>query len=88
MSAYTITNTRKDGNDPDRRIDALMVGGTVYSIDQVIVWIEVDGHTFWVKVTGREVQVLVRQHAHNSRQYLTTLGDGFPPNNLLALPDC
>ena len=45
-----------------RRIDALMVGGTVYSIDQVIVWIEVDGHTFWVKVAGREVQEIGRAH--------------------------
>ena len=88
MSAYWITHTRKDGNDPDRRIDALMVDSKVHPIDHIITWIERDGHTFWVKVAGRQVQVVVRQHAHNARKYLTTLGDGFPPNNLLNVPDC
>lgn len=88
MSAFWITHTRKDGRDPDRRIDALKVNDQIYPIDQIINWIDSGQHTFWVKVAGKQVQVVVRKHVHNSRKYLTTEGDGFPPNNLLNLPDC
>lgn len=88
MAAHWITHTRPDGRDPDRRIDGLMVGGTVYSIDTIIAWIERNLHQFYVKVAGRQTLVVVRQHGPFGRKYLTTMGDNFPPNNLLNLPRC
>lgn len=87
MSDYPITHSRKDGNDPDRRLDGFLINGHYYDIDQVIRWIDSGMHRFFVDVRGRFVWVVVRAHA-NGRRYLTTEGDGFPPNNLLALPDC
>lgn len=87
MSVHQITHSRKDGRDADRRIDALAFGGYVYPIDTIIAWIESGVHTFYVLVWGRRVAVVVRRHS-NLRKYLTTEGDGFPPNNLLNLPDC
>lgn len=87
MGHYRITHTRKDGRDPDRRIDAVKIGNEIFAIDTIIVWIERREHSFEVVAHGRAVRVLVGRHAHG-RKYLTTEGDGFPPNNLLSLPDC
>ena len=86
MADYQVTCTKKDGADPDRRIDAL--GGSWGSapIDHVIHWIE-QGHTFWTEVDKNRAEIIVRAH-DKGRKYLTTEGDGFPPNNLLKLPDC
>lgn len=88
MSDYRITHSRKDGSDADRRLDGFLIEGNYYNIDQVIEWIWNGIHRFWVSVKDRSVWVEVRQHAHSGRKFLTTEGDGFPPNNLLALPDC
>ena len=66
----------------------MKVGNQVFQIDQIINWIETRLHTFYVNVAGRQVLVVVRQHAHNFRKYLTTEADSFPPNNLLKLPNC
>ena len=88
MSAFWITNTRQDGIDADRRVDAVMVNNQVYPIDQIINWIETGVHTFWVKVKDRQVPVFVRQHLFGHRKYLTTQADSFSPNNLLNLPPC
>lgn len=72
----------------NRRIDAVKVGNQVFPIDQIIKWIETRLHTFYVTVAGRQVTVVVRQHAHNFRKSLNTEADSFPPNNLLKLPNC
>lgn len=88
MGRYRITHTRKDGADADRRIDAVMVDGRVYPIDDVIGWINRREHSFYVEVQGRTVDVITDQHPQSRRWYLTTIGDGFPPNNLLSLPPC
>lgn len=88
MGRYRITHTRKDGADADRRIDALMIDGYVYHIDQVIDWINSQQHTLYVEVAGRNVGVVTDQHPSTRRWYLTTQADGFPPNNLLRLPNC
>lgn len=88
MADYRITHSRKDGLDADRRLDGFQINGGYYSIDQVIAWIFNREHRFWVEVGGRSVWVEVRQHSHSGRLFLTTEGDGFPPNNLLSLPDC
>lgn len=86
MSHYRITHSRKDGADADRRLDGFLVNGQYIPIDTVISMI-MNGHTFYVEVYGRPVEV-IRQRHYYGREYLTTQGDGFPPNNLLALPDC
>ncbi|MEO1045389.1 MAG: DUF3892 domain-containing protein [Pseudomonadota bacterium] len=88
MADYRITHSRKDGNDSDRRLDGFLIGGEYFTIDQVISWIINDHHRFWVSVNGRSVWVEVRQHSQSRRYFLTTEDDGFPPNNLLSLPDC
>ena len=86
MSDYQITAIRLDGNDIDRRIDAVQVNGTLFPIDTVIGWIKSGEHRFWVHAQGRSVWVVVGRHPQSGRYYLTTEGDGFPPNNLLSLP--
>jgi len=88
MADYFITHTRKDGADYDRRIDAVMINGQVYDIDTVIDWINSGAHRFFVSVWGRAVLVVTRIHSTSGRWYLTTEADGYPPNNLLSLPDC
>lgn len=88
MADYRVSCIIPDGGDADRRIDSLGGPGWKTSpIDHVIGWIERHGHTFWVEVAGRRVNVVVAQHA-NGRKYLTTERDGFPPNNLLRLERC
>ena len=88
MADYRITHSRKDSADLDRRIDGFTIEGRYYDIDTVIDWIRSGQHRFWVVAQGRSVWVEARQHAHSGRFFLTTEADGFPPNNLLALPDC
>lgn len=87
MTSYQITHTRPDGSDHDRRIDGFMIDGGYYDIDRVIGFIRNDGHWFYTSVGGVVAWVEVRKHA-NGVLYLTTQGDGFPPNNLLRLPPC
>lgn len=85
MSDYQITAIRPDGTDADRRIDAVQINGNLVPIDSVIGWIQSGEHRFWVHAQGLSVWVVVGRHPHSGRYYLTTEGDGFPPNNLLSL---
>jgi len=86
MSDYFIDATRKDGPDLDYRIDAFLVNGRWYTIEEMLAFIR-DGHRFFVEVSRQTVEVLKRRHPRTQREYLTTEADGFPPNNLLRLPD-
>lgn len=89
MGDYRITAIRPDGSDRDRRIDAVQIDfGNIYPIDTVIDWINSRVHRFWVSVNGVSVWVEVRRHPTSNREYLATLNDGYPPNNLLSLPRC
>ena len=89
MGHYQVTCVTPDGADYDRRIDKL--GGAFHDypqpIDTIIRWID-EGHTFWTMAHGRPVDVIVKTHPQSGRRYLTTVGDSFPPNNLLNLPRC
>jgi hypothetical protein len=87
MADRHVTCTKKDGADPDRRIDRLGGVGFNEHIDTVIRHIEGGVHTYYSLVNGRRANIVVRVHP-NGRKYLTTEGDGFPPNNLLQLPNC
>lgn len=88
MADYQVTCIRRDGSDMDRRIDRL--GGSDWndSIDNVIDWIQSGAHRFWTSVNGVSVWSEVRQHPVSRRLYLATQSDGYPPNNLLSLPEC
>ncbi len=92
MGDYRIDCTTKDGPDPDYRIDGF--GGVnadatrwYLSLDDLLAWID-RGHTFWVMVAGKRVNVIAMRHPRSGRRYVTTEADGFPPNNLLNLPNC
>ena len=52
MADYEITATRKDGPDPDYRIDAFKVNGVWYTLPQMLDFIR-QGHTFYVWVYRR-----------------------------------
>lgn len=84
MADYQVTCIIPDGADADRRIDRLGGFGWQDTIDNVIGFILAGTHRFYTSVAGRSVWVVVKQHPTSGRNYLTTEGDGFPPNNLLA----
>ena len=94
MSDVRVTCIKRDGADADRRIDRLGGpqpdgdGNWNQSIDDVINYIRNGTHRFWTSVSGKSVWLQVKQHPTSGRYYLTTQGDGFPPNNLLSLPEC
>ncbi|MCB2058737.1 MAG: DUF3892 domain-containing protein [Novosphingobium sp.] len=81
-----ITHVRPDGNDLDRRIDAVLAGGVAWTVDQVIHAIEYRTASFFVMVHFQSVDVVVRVHSYTGRKYIATRSDGYPPNNLLNLP--
>jgi len=95
---HRITCTKKDGPDPDYRID--QIGGSTggqgtngpwtLTIDEAISGMRDPnvGWRFYVVQQGLEVDVIIKRHPRSGREYLTTEADGFPPNNLLRLPDC
>lgn len=93
---HRVSCTKKDGADADRRIDGIGGatgaeggGGPWYlPIDRAIDGILAGTWQFYVIVQNREVDVVVREHPSTGRRYLTTTADAFPPNNLLAQPDC
>lgn len=89
---HQVTCHTPDNSDPDRRLQG--IGGRnpngsnwYLPIDDAIRKIETGVYEFYVVVSGRQVEVVVRRHA-SGRKYLTTEADGFPPNNLLNLPTC
>jgi hypothetical protein len=92
MATFQITRTKKDGPDPDYRIDAFesfdVATGRWYrdTIDSLLNSIDA-GNVNFVEVQGRRVRVVPKVHSRSGRRYVTTEGDGFPPNNLLRLPD-
>lgn len=92
MAEFQIICTKKDGADPDYCIDAFgSVGsdGKRYTDTLASLLASIDsGNTNYVMVHGRRVEVLPMKHPRTGRRYVTTEADGFPPNNLLKLPDC
>lgn len=88
MADYRITCIHRDGPDADYRIDSFGIGDKTFRIDQIIKWIQAEEHRFWVSVNNVSVWVEVREHPRSGRLYLATENDGYPPNNLLSLPEC
>jgi len=88
MGIYQVTCIRRDGSDPDRRIDAL--GGPDFAtspIDDVINWID-NGHAFFVQVGNDRAYLEVLTHPRSRRRYLRTVPDGLYDNNLYSLGNC
>ncbi len=87
MATYYATCHSPDNSDTDRRIQGLGGAGWWWSIDTIIYMID-SGHVFYTSPPiGTGKKIVTRTHA-NGRRYLTTEGDGFPPNNILNLPKC
>lgn len=76
--------------DPHERIKNIggVSGAERWKISEndAIAGIESGKWAFFVSVGGRSVDVIVA--SHNGRKYLKTIADGYPPNNLLNLPEC
>lgn len=83
---YEVNCHVPDNGDADRRVQG--IGGPMWhkTVDDVISCID-NGDTFNVDVGGRRVRVITGKHVTGKR-YITTEGDGFPPNNLLGLSPC
>jgi len=90
MTTFRADCHSPDNYDTDRRIQGL--GGTSpfnwwYGIDTIISMIG-KGDIFYTMVRGEVALIVVRQHPVSRRNYLTTVADSFPSNNLLNLPRC
>jgi hypothetical protein len=83
---YNVNCHVPDNSDADRRMQGIGGPGWYKAVDDVIRCID-NGDMFYVNVGGRQVRVITGRHA-SGRRYITTEGDGFPPNNLLRLPRC
>lgn len=83
---YTVNCHVPDNADSDRRMQGIGGPGWYKTVDQVLSAID-SGDSFTVTVGGKTVKVTPGKHASGKR-YITTEGDGFPPNNLLKLSRC
>ncbi len=94
MADVRIDCITRDGPDADFRIDKLGgpqptgEGRWKMSLDKVIESIQTGQHRYWTHVGGKSAWVVVRKHPQSKRLYLATEADGYPPNNLLMLPEC
>ena len=87
MAEYDITCISLDTADEERRVRG--VGGSCWCFPaETAIEMIKKGERFCVSVLGYRVDVVVEKHARSGVEYLTTLGAGFPPNNLLRLPHC
>ena len=85
MGDYRVTHIRRDGSDPDRRIDLLK--GPEFGpsdVDQVVSWMAA-GHRFWV--AGQPSAWLEAKVSVRGRPYVRTVPDGKYDNNLYSLPE-
>lgn len=86
MSTIKIEWIVPDGNDLDRRIDAIGWGEDSYDkLDDAIHYIENETKEYWTSVDGVSVWIIVAKR-RSGRKYLKTENDGYEPNNLLSLP--
>lgn len=82
---------KSDRLNPHERITHIggVSNGKSWKITQqdAIIGIETGKWDFFVKVGGKEVNVIVAVSRFNNK-YLKTEADGEQPNNLLSLPEC
>ena len=88
MATYHATCHTPDNNDQDRRIQGLGGSGWWHNIDTIIQMID-QGHVFYTSPPSGNGKLIVTEiHPVTLRRFLTTVADGFPPNNILSLPRC
>lgn len=88
MATYYATCHSPDNSDLDRRIQGLGGSGWWWGIDTIIAMID-QGHQFYTSPpTGYGKRIVTDIHPVSRRRFLTTEGDGYPPNNILHLPRC
>jgi uncharacterized protein DUF3892 len=93
MTRREVTCINKsDRYNPHERI--LRIGGTNFdrsrwyaTQQQAIAWIENRQFELFVRVGGREVNVVVAI-SRFGHKYIKTEADGEQPDNLLSLPEC
>jgi hypothetical protein len=87
MAKRKVTAIRRDGNDPDRRIDLLQGDDWgPHHIDTVISHIQTGEHTYHVDALFWEAPLEVLP-AKSGRLYVRTAPDGLYDDNLYALPE-
>ena len=86
MTDFQVTHIRRDGADPDRRIDYFKGPNFGLStVDQVVASMKA-GHRFWVG--GQPSAWLESKVSSAGRPYVRTVPDGKYDNNLYSLPPC
>ena len=88
MTHYYITATRKDGLDPDHRIDAVKLEEAIWPIDAAINFVRDNPGKVLSGLGLLAATVYAPNHPRTGRPFLTTSRDGRGENNLLNLPDC
>ena len=84
MSIFEVKWIIPDGNDPDRRIDALGGDNFCHPIEAAIHNVVNGIHQYRTIANGQYVWVVAAER--NRRIYLKTETDYYEPNNLPALP--
>lgn len=84
---YFVNCHVPDNADLDRRMQGIGGPNWYLTVDQVLTAID-RGDEFIVDYPFRPVRVIPGRHPVTGRRYITTEGDGFPPNNLLKQPRC
>jgi hypothetical protein len=92
MADYEVKCVNKiPRNDPYDRINYIGIntlnGVKKYTVAEIVNFIEMDGHRFFVSKNGKSVFLKVGISPNNNK-YVKTEDDGQPLNNLLSLPEC
>jgi hypothetical protein len=92
MAEYRVTCINKDDRyNPYERIQSIGIataqGEKRFSQPQIIRFIEVDGHSFYVEAGGKRAYLDVAISPFGNK-YVKTRADGKEPNNLLSLMEC
>lgn len=93
MTRHEVKCVRKqDRYNPHERILGLggvNPGGERWYCTQedAVTWIEIRRYNFFVRISGKEVNLIVAESRYGNK-YVKTEADGEQPNNLLSLQEC
>ena len=88
MATLRVDCITRDSSDLDRRIDAIGGAGFYDLLDTAIRNIQTGVHIYYTMVGGNVAVIEVQKHPTSGRLFLQTVGDKWPHNNLLSLPEC
>jgi hypothetical protein len=86
MAQQVTCINRNTRTNPHERITHIGWPGNKISAEQAIRNIESGIQSYFVRVAGHEVKIIVVER--QGVKYLKTQNDGDSPDNLLSLPDC